>query len=354
MNPNTLTGNKIPSRIGLPDFLKGVAVALMVQVHLMELFALPEIQQSMAGKISLFLGGPAAAPLFMVVMGYFQARSEKPLSRRIWLGLKLILWGFLLNIGLNAHLLLKIANGTFELNPLTYLFGVDILFLAGLSVIIIAIIWHLFADKLLIWAIMLVLAASINPWIPVYSGTMSWIKYIEAYFWGYHSWSYFPLFPWLSYPLAGYLFGLLCKTSVFKLLIEKYLLQVLLIIAVPLLLFFTFGFRVASNLPVYYHHNEWFVMWTISFLVALTILSQYIMKFTGNNLLIRYVRWMGRNVTAFYVIQWLIIGNVATAVFQTMQWTGLLLWFSIVMFSTALMVFLWEKLKQRVYAKTSQ
>lgn len=347
MNSYRLNRNKLHFRLGLPDFLKGVAVVLMVQVHLMELFALPEIQQSMAGKLSLFLGGPAAAPLFMAVMGYFQASSVKPLLQRIRLGLKFILWGFLLNIGLNIHLFLKIANGTFELNPWTYVFGVDILFLAGFSVIIIAIIWHLFADKLLIWAIMLVLAASINPWIPVYSGTMSWIKYIEAYFWGYHSWSYFPLFPWLSYPLAGYLFGLLCKTSVFKLLIEKYLLQVLLIIAVPLLLFFPFGFRVASNLPVYYHHNGWFVLWTISFLVALTILSQYMMKFTGNNLLIRYVRWMGRNVTAFYVIQWLIIGNVATAVFQTMQWTGLILWFVLVMSATGILVFILEKLRAR-------
>lgn len=347
MNPNTLTGNKLPSRIGLPDFLKGVAVALMVQVHLMELFALPEIQQSMAGKISLFLGGPAAAPLFMAVMGYFQARSEKPLSRRIWLGLKLILWGFLLNIGLNAHLFLKIANGIFELNPLTYLFGVDILFLAGLSVIIIAAIRHLFADKLLIWAIMLVLAASINPWIPVYSGTMSWIKYIEAYFWGYHSWSYFPLFPWLSYPLAGYVFGIIFKKKEFNLLVERYILHVLLLFAVLVLWFFPYGFQVASNLPVYYHHNGWFVLWTISFLIVLIILSRYLMKFAGKNLLIRFLKWMGINVTAYYVIQWLIIGNVATAVFQTMHWSGLILWFVLVMSATGIMVFILEKLRAR-------
>lgn len=354
MNPAILYRNNLHFRLGLPDFLKGLAVVLMVQVHLMELFALPEIQQSMAGKISLFLGGPAAAPLFMAVMGYFQASSVKPLLQRIRLGLKFILWGFLLNIGLNIHLFLKIANGTFELNPWTYVFGVDILFLAGFSVIIIAVIRQLFADKLLAWFVVFVFAATLNPWIPIISDTIAWLKYFEAYFWGYHSWSYFPVFPWLSYPLAGYLFGLLCKTSAFKLLIEKYLLQVLLIVAVPLLWFFPFGFRVASNLPVYYHHSGLFVLWTISFLVALTILSQYLMKFTGNYLLIRYVRWMGRNVTAFYVIQWLIIGNTATSVFQTIQWSGLLLWFSIVMICTAMMVFLWEKLKQRVYAKTSQ
>jgi uncharacterized membrane protein len=354
MNLNNLTDNNKPSRLGLPDFLKGVAVVLMVQVHLMELFATTAIQQSMAGKISLFLGGPAAAPLFMAVMGYFQARSAKPLHLRLRFGLKLILWGFLLNIGLNAHLLLKIANGSFKLDPWAYLFGVDILFLAGLSVIFITLFRHLVGDKLFIWIILFAIVAFINPIIPVYSGPVSWIKYIEAYFWGYHSWSYFPFFPWLAYTLAGYVFGMQTKTSNNHFLKKENIWLILSIAAIPMFIFFSFGFRVASNLSVYYHHSGWFVLWTLSFLIVLMILSRYLMKFAEKNLLIRLLKWMGQHVTAFYVFQWLIIGNVATAVFQTMQWTGLILWFVLVMLTTSILVFLWEKLKRTIRAGSSQ
>ena len=40
------------------DLLKGLAVIFMIQVHIMELFAKQEIYDGIAGKISLFFGGP--------------------------------------------------------------------------------------------------------------------------------------------------------------------------------------------------------------------------------------------------------------------------------------------------------
>jgi len=53
------------------DIAKGIAVVLMIQVHLTELFAIPEWYEGVAGKLSLFLGGPPAAPVFMFLMGFF-------------------------------------------------------------------------------------------------------------------------------------------------------------------------------------------------------------------------------------------------------------------------------------------
>ncbi len=41
----------------LPDVLKGIAVILMIQVHIMELLMLPAVYNSSFGYISLFLGG---------------------------------------------------------------------------------------------------------------------------------------------------------------------------------------------------------------------------------------------------------------------------------------------------------
>ena len=68
---------KKKNRLELPDIVRGLAVVFMVQVHLTELFVTQDIYNSAFGKISLFLGGIPAAPVFMVMMGYFLAFVKK-------------------------------------------------------------------------------------------------------------------------------------------------------------------------------------------------------------------------------------------------------------------------------------
>ncbi len=41
--------------------------------------------------------------------------------------------------------------------------------------------------------------------------------------------------------------------------------------------------------------------------------------------------WYGKNVTAFYVVQWVIIGNIATWVYKTQSWQFLIIWFIVVL-----------------------
>ena len=95
-------------RIQTPDLLKGLAVIHMVQVHIMELFVKEDIAAGTAGVVSFFLGGVPAAPVFMIVMGYFLAFRQKGPSQMMLRGLKLFMAGMLLNIGLNAHLIIKV------------------------------------------------------------------------------------------------------------------------------------------------------------------------------------------------------------------------------------------------------
>ena len=59
------------ARTQTADVLKGIAVLLMIQVHIIELFATDEIYNSNIGKILLFFGGPPVAPIFMILFGYF-------------------------------------------------------------------------------------------------------------------------------------------------------------------------------------------------------------------------------------------------------------------------------------------
>ena len=90
------------NRSQTPDLLKGIAVVLMIQVHIVELFATPEIFESQMGKILLFLGGPLCAPIFMVIFGYYIAATKKTTSKLLARGVRIFLAGMLLNIGLNG------------------------------------------------------------------------------------------------------------------------------------------------------------------------------------------------------------------------------------------------------------
>ena len=326
-------------RIGLPDVIKGVAVVLMVQVHLMELFANELIYNSPVGKISLFLGGPPAAPVFMATMGYFLASSDKPFSKSLWRGIKLILLGVILNIGMNANLLFKTFQGNLDINPWQYIFGVDILFLAGFSIILISLLKLVFDEKLLFWLLAILIFGGLNKYLPEYSGENQLLKYVLPYFGGFFPWSYFPIFPWMAYVLTGFSLRLAVKKNLLPALSSKathYLLAALI-----LLLAFTFGFglRISSILEVYYHHDIVFVLWTLAFLAFWFILFGHLDQFFGNSDVFAYLRWVGKNVTIFYVVQWLIIGNIATEIYRTQTLFQLILWFVAIMLVTSAIVY---------------
>ena len=332
-------------RFASPDLLKGLAVIFMIQVHLMELFATPEVYGSWMGRLSLFLGGPSAAPVFMAVMGYFLAQTKKPTSYFLLRASKLIGLAFLLNLGLNAHLLLKIANGTLAINPFPYIFGVDILFLAGISIILTALFKPLFKGYWLPWLILMLLFAGLNPYLPIYSGSLTWVKYVQAYFWGYTSWSYFPVFPWMAYVMAGYVFYLIIKKLPAIIFSFKIRLLLVIILTVFLALSYNYGLRIASILEVYYHHSILFFLWDLAFLAWWVLLIDEISTYFSRILPFRYLQWIGKNVTVFYVVQWLIIGNIATAIYQTQAIDTLPFWFIGILAMTSVFVVAYNRVQ---------
>ena len=330
-------------RLGIPDLIKGVAVILMVQVHLTELFATPDFYASLAGKVSLFLGGPPAAPAFMAVMGFFLAYKKQPLARQIKRGLLLLALGFALNIGMNLHLLIKIVSGSFQIDPWDYVFGVDILFLAGISIIAVALLRPLLKRRWSLWLLLVPVVAMANHWLPVYGGEAEWPRYLQAYFWGYYSWSYFPFFPWFSYVLTGYAFYLMYErfAHIFTIKFRRIAGLVLMML---IFVTFAYGFRVAALLEVYYHHSALFVAWTAAFLLLWSLGLAALNELVGKTATIKYLRWAGKNVTVFYVVQWLLIGNIATAIYRSQEWFTLPLWFIGVVGVSSLLVLVYRKI----------
>ena len=329
----------------VPDLMKGVAVVAMIQVHIMELFAHPEIYSSTIGGVSLFLGGPFAAPVFMAVMGYFIAGSANGGREKVRRGILLLALGFLLNIGLNFHLLLKIYNGTFDLNPLEYIFGVDILFVAGLSLILIAVLEKIFTRRFIPAIVLAILVPLLSPYLPDLPN--SW-KYFQAFIYGDYSWSYFPVFPWFAFPLLGY--GLKKFQTEYRDAWQRFEQRktiILVIIAILLLIFFRPAYKIIIDLPSYYHHHILLFAWLTAFLVLFTWIAEIIEALAGGSRTLKYLKWLGKNVTVVYVVQWLVIGNIATAIYRTQTWLVLVIWFAAILAVTSLASYFYSRMRMK-------
>lgn len=325
------------------DLLKGIAVILMIQVHLMELFARQDIFNGFAGHLSLFLGGSPAAPVFMAVMGYFIAASSSSFPEMVKRGIKLIGLGFILNIALNFHLLIMIADGTIKVNAMEYILGVDILFLAGLSIIILAVMNRFFKHKTLPFLVILVLILAVQ-FLFQQVMHVSTNNYFVAYFYGDGAvWSYFPLIPWLVYPVTGYLFYTLDNTSSKK--ARRFYPYGIAFSGLVTIVFLKYALDVSSNLPEYYHHGYVFYFYTVCFLIFWTFIFNRISRY--HNLVSRFLEWIGRNVTSAYVIQWVIIGNIATSLYKTQGPAELVLWFVFVVAATGFGVLIWRRVKRK-------
>ena len=332
-----------PERNQTADLLKGFAVLFMIQVHITENFLRLNLHEETFGVVSFFLGGTPAAPVFMTVMGYFLS-VKKNLEYYIERGTILFLGGILLNIGLNFYyLILYFQNQIIDENPLQYIFGVDILPFAGLSLIIIGLLKEVFNNKFYLYLVTALLIALISDYLPMLPDKASpWIQYIFSFVYGCSEWSYFPLFPWLFYPLVGFSFKLISEKSSIKNVNQ------IIIVALVIVLSFAYkSFHQVIVLKEYYHHGIMLAIWNSSFIVVWLFLINKLENYFGRTSLLIYIKWIGKNVTAVYVFQWLLIGNLAILYYDSQNELQFFLWFIIVLLLSSLFTFYYEKIRIR-------
>lgn len=302
------------------DLLKGIAVLLMIQVHIIELFAANSISTSQVGKVLMFLGGAPVAPIFAFVLGYFLASSKRSKKQLLIRGVKLFALGMLLNVALNFNLILSITKGLYKIDRLPYLLGLDILQFAGISIILITLLKRIIEQSIFFTVACCFVSAFLGHYLLSYIPDNEFLLYFSSLFYGSSKWSYFPLFPWLAYPLAGIAFYQIKHRFDFSVLKDAKLWFPVVVLCVLFSIFTThYAVAVSSQLPLYYHHGIKFFLWTLLFLAFYGFFANEINKLIGNTMVLNYIKWLGRNVTAMYFIQWVIIGNIATEVYKTVS-----------------------------------
>ena len=339
-----MSQNPIPegyTRNATADLLKGVAVLFMIQVHVMEQFGSADAYNSVIGTISLFFGGPFCAPVFLAVMGYFLANRLHPFRYFLKRGIILFLGGLALNAGRSAHLLTCIFTGRADLSAWYYLFGADILTLAGLSLIIIGMLTLLFGEKIIPYLIMAIGVAFATPYLPRLTEDLPVSPYLSAFFWNAGEWSYFPVFPWSGYVLAGYAFRLALKReAVQRMITGEYFRFFIMVSWILILVTIPWAARITRQLSGtdgYYHHGILFFGWVILFMAGYLAITKRLGELHGSKKIPRIVCWLGQHVTLVYVIQWLIIGNLAPVFYQSQNVFQMVLWFGSITAVTALL-----------------
>lgn len=192
------------SRLDYVDWLRGLAVLLMMQTHAYDSWLTPAARQTSFFGYSRLLGG-APAPLFLFLAGLslgllverLPGEHGRGVGRGVRRGLQIVAYAF-------AFRFASLVAGGFT-RPGDFL-RVDVLNCIGLSMILVAILGFSWSTPPKRAGACLLMAAAIAMATPLVwdAAWPSWVpKALLGYLSGRGPESLFPLFPWTAFAAAG-------------------------------------------------------------------------------------------------------------------------------------------------------
>ena len=309
------------------DYAKTIAILFMIIIHVWENLSIynvvTEAPEGLWENILQFGAGPLAAPVFMFCLGagvcYTRHSSPIQLARR---GLLIFAGAYLLNLGRRGiwDYLLYEPTDIWDNGKVLYaLLNGDILHFAGLAFLLIALFRALHLPVLLqgmIAAIMLYEGNILADGQPVYG--------LSRYFFGlfyYMSVCSFPLLQWFIYPAAGMIFGRVLrhisgKNGFYGLLLVLSAASLYYLDSLASSQGFYFRYIYLLQYDIYYQQEIFHFLYTVLVIfIELSLLYFLTKNIEGG--LDELAFFIGRNLTAIYVIQWLLIGALYYYQWQT-------------------------------------
>lgn len=262
----------------------------MIAVHCLLLYSTKPEAKGLGGRLVMFLGGAPAAPTFLFLMGLLTQLKPSPLGwPLVKRALGLVALGYALNFG--RLTLPALLGAPLRSDPWLGFWMIDVLQSAGPALLILAL------TQRLPWIAQLGLAVFVALLAPYLSGLTPFPD-VFSFVWGRHELVFFPLLPWLAYPLFGQAFGSLeiLGRNLGRALVSLALVGI--------------GLLLTSYLPTdgerftYYHSSPAQTFWMMGF-TGLWLLAAGLVPV--RELWWRPLKFLSRNVTATYVISWLTI-----------------------------------------------
>ncbi len=295
---------------------RGFTVMMIAPIHTMMFYSDPGLYTSILGIIFRFIAEGPGAQLFMLLLGVnFAFKESVSFQNVLKRSGSLLIAGYALNFfkfvlpysagclpaGLKADL-----NFDRTLSPVLYLLSIgDILHFAAIALLMLY-----FITRFSSWQIVSVFAAAVvcicSPFCWDISAQNTLINYFLQLISGQPPQTFFPVFPWIVYPLAGLTIGWYLKNGKPGAFDDIRNIGIILIL-------------VAKFTEILYHPDvetsfyRTYPAETIEHL-AIVLLTLYCWNWLSehckNNQLFRILTWNSRNITLIYIIQWLVIASL--------------------------------------------
>ncbi|AXT40301.1 DUF1624 domain-containing protein [Alteromonas sp. BL110] len=344
------------------DVAKGVAVLLMIMIHVLDFYGLDEVRFSTFGNTIKFALGWPAASMFVFIMGIFVgfSTSSTP-TEDVKRALSLFALGYLLNLvrgtipmWLSIELGLVTYQDVAPHTPLSELLIGDVFQFAGISLLICSALKHA-TNKIYIWLCAATAIAFLSHTVWDKYTTVSIFNELLKLFVGNEEvGAIFPIFPWAAYPIAGMAFGRFLKrkndcnainfTWCFKFGAVCATLGAAITLSNP-------DYHIVTNL-----RSGPGIVLLMTGIVMLFIFAihLFVVRYEATYVVSLLAFW-GENVTALYVLQWVCIGwGLMLVGLQQLSTLGTLTAMLIVLFACHYLVLPWYNYKFKRRGTTSK
>lgn len=304
-------------RILTIDFVRGISVLLMIPVHCMIIYSDTDTwKNSILGKIIQVI--ECGSPMFLIAMGISFAFSKRQdFKTMIIRGLTILGIGYLLNgvrflipmvfFGGLPELFLT-ANDRVQGDPANFIYFLllgDIFQLAGLSVLFMTGMMQLTKNKNMYLILGLIIVA-LSRKFSGFRVEIIGFDYICDLLWGNQYNVYFPIFPWMSFILLGLFFGIGYreeKNNVVFVYKKMVYYSIGFIVLGLLLCMYNYEYHFGD----YYHLGPGGSIMLMGIDLLLIWISHLFVKYSKPNKLYKLFYYSSKNVSSFYVIQWILI-----------------------------------------------
>lgn len=325
-------------RIKCLDLARGFTVLFIAPIHTVMLYSKTSLYHTLFGYMLAFIAEGPGAQLFMLLMGIFFARSGKmKFSTVIQRVVQLLILAYALNVfkfvmplvsgvmpsGMQSYL--QITDNASGIRQ-AFLLG-DILHFAALSLLILWLIRRI-RDYALYALLLAVMICFISPALWDLHAVHPWMNYLLELTGGRPPHVFFPLLPWLIYPLLGMVIG--------SFLYDEDQTQVWGITGIIGALLLIAGLFLPDHQESFYRTYPGGTLYHIGivflWLYAWHVVSQHI----PNNYFFRLLGYYSRHITLIYAVQWVIIAMLLP-VFGFRE-SGLLLTFIAIILTSCLVL----------------
>lgn len=301
-------------RIQSLDLARGFTVLIMPSVHVVMLYSRPEVQQSLLGDSLAFIAEGPGAQLFMLVMGIgvtfsSYVNKQSVFKRTFYFLFAAYILNFLkfiipLLFGCMPQNLLQelqLHNDQMAI-PFFILLG-DILHFTAISYPILFLVYRL--KYYPFWSLVFAIASMIlSPLLWDMKIGFGLGDYFLQLVGGHPPYVFFPVFPWLAYPLIGLSLGYFMKEYDITFILKKAGWVGAIVMFVSCL--FPATETQTEWLP-FYRTKPADTLFHSGFVLTWVALVHWLSQKIRNNYFFLLLTFCSKNITSIYIIQWVVI-----------------------------------------------